>query len=171
MAYGINKGSTMPPGRRLFGATPTNTGSNQPVTSKAVGRYGAQGSKTDFPHSSTGENPAKIHRDELPASAPARHVGHIGPARSEVVGHAPDGSGRWLKATHDSSLIGNAIETHPPLQPQGMSHSATGGAHGKPSKVPVGKTEGYRSREDAGALAGESGPRDSYTGGRGSIKP
>jgi hypothetical protein len=166
MAIGWKNESTRPAGRSTFGDNP-------PVSSKATKRYGSQGSKSDFPDSSTGENPARIHRDELPASSGARHIGRIGPPRIEQVGHAVDGSGRWISPTHDRELIGGAIQTHEPLKPQGMNHSATGGAHGKPSRVPVGKDESYRTRMDAGVLAGESdgGKRDAYTGGRGKIRP
>jgi hypothetical protein len=143
-----------------------------PAMSKAVRRYGKDGSRLDAPHGSTGrshiEKPDR-DPDPLPASMAPRHVGHIGAARAEVVGHAPDGSGKWLKTTHDRGLIGNAIETHPALKPQGLSKAASG--IGKESKVPAGKNESYRTRMDAGALAGESGGRDSYTGGRGPIKP
>jgi hypothetical protein len=162
---GWKNSGTRPLGRSTFGVD------NHPVQSKATRRYGEQGSKSDFPEASTGQNPARIHVDELPASAEARHVGRIGPARIEQVGHATDGSGRWLSPTHDKTLIGNAIATHPSLQPQGMNHSATGGAHGKPSKPPTEKFEGYRTKADAGALAGDSHPRPGYTGGRGPIKP
>jgi hypothetical protein len=138
--------------------------------SKAVRRYGRNGARLDSTYGSTGGH--EVHEGDIAPSIPARHVGHIGPARVEVVGHAPDGSGRMLPTTHDKGLIGNAIETHPPLRPEGMRHSASGGSHGKPSKVPAGKDESYRRRADAGALAGDSrGGRPSYTGGRGPIKP
>jgi hypothetical protein len=135
--------------------------------SKAVRRYGKDGARLDSTHGSTGGHEA--HESEIAPSIPARHIGHIGPPRSEVVGHAPDGSGRILPTTHDRGLIGGAIETHPPLKPAGMAHSASGGKFGKESKVPAGKNEGYRHRADAGALADDSNPRPGYTGGRGSI--
>jgi hypothetical protein len=140
-----------------------------PSMSKAVRRYGANGARLDSTHGSTGGH--TVHEGDIAPSIAPRHVGHIGAARVEVVGHAPDGSGRILPTTHDKGLIGNAIETHPPLRPEGLRHSSSGGSHGKPSKVPAGKNESYRTRMDAGALAGESGGRDSYTGGRGKIRP
>src|ERR1035438_9450466 len=40
------------PGRRGFAE-------NVPVSSKATKRYGSQGSKSDFPEASTGENPVR----------------------------------------------------------------------------------------------------------------
>jgi hypothetical protein len=138
-----------------------------PSMSKAVRRYGVNGSRLDSAHGSTGGHEA--HESEIAPSVGARHVGHIGPPRSEVVGHAPDGSGRILPTTHDRGLIGGAIETHPPLKPQGMAHSASGGKFGKPSRAPAGKNDVYRSRGDAGALAGDTHPRPSYTGGKGPI--
>jgi hypothetical protein len=140
-----------------------------PGMSKAVRRYGKDGARLDSTYGSTGGRDA--HESDIAPSMAARHVGHIGKPRIEVVGHAPDGSGKWLKPTHDRDLIGNAIETHPRLEPQGQAHSASGGKFGKPSKVPTAKDESYRTRMDAGALAGESGGRDSYTGGRGKIRP
>jgi hypothetical protein len=140
-----------------------------PSMSKSVRRYGVNGSRLDSPHGSTGGHQA--HESEIAPSIAPRHVGHIGPPRSEVVGHAPDGSGRILPTTHDRGLIGNAVETHPALKPQGMAHSASGGKFGKPSQVPAAKNEAYRSRGDSGALAGDSDPRPSYTGGKGPIRP
>jgi len=140
-----------------------------PSMSKAVRRYGVNGARLDSTHVSTGGHQA--HESEIAPSIAPRHVGHIGPPRSEVVGHAPDGSGRILPTTHDRGLIGNAVETHPALKPQGMAHSASGGKFGKPSKVPSAKNEAYRSRGDSGALAGDSDPRPSYTGGKGPIRP
>ncbi|MGO9623739.1 MAG: hypothetical protein ACLP2Q_04705 [Steroidobacteraceae bacterium] len=141
--------------------------------SKAVRRYGKDGARLDSTYGSTGRSRIDdIDRDPnpLPASDAPRHVGHIGPPRVEVVGHDPSGSGKWLAPTHDAGLIGNAVETHPPLKPQGLSKAASG--IGKASKVPAGKNESYRTRMDAGALAGESGERKGYMGhGRGKIRP
>jgi hypothetical protein len=139
-----------------------------PSMSKAVRRYGVNGARLDSTHGSTGGH--AVHESEIAPSIPARHVGHIGPARTEVVGHAPDGSGKWLKPTHDRELIGNAIQTHEPLKPQGQMKDANS-KFGQRSKVPAGKDDSYRTRMDAGALAGESGGRDSYTGGKGPIRP
>jgi hypothetical protein len=146
--------------------------SENPRGSKAVLRYGRDGSKSDFHEASTGQSHIeRADRDPDPvrASAAARHVGRIGPARVEVVGHAPDGSGKWLKPTFDKDLIGNAIATHPALRPEGLSKSASG--IGKVSQVPNRRDESYRTRGDSGALAGDSHPRPSYTGGRGKIQP
>jgi hypothetical protein len=152
-----------------------------PSMSKAVRRYGVNGSRLDSTHGSTGGHEA--HESEIAPSIAPRHVGRIGPPRSEVVGHDPSGSGKWLSPTHDKELIGNAIETHAPLKPQGQTFDASGGKFGKKSHVPEGKSEGhrhiiappgtvnYRTRTDAGALAGDSHPRRSYSGGPGPIKP
>jgi hypothetical protein len=166
MAIGwINK-STLPANRTPF--------SENPGMSKNVRRYGVNGSKGDFPHASTGENHINRVDRETDSVAPSiapRTRGHIGVPRINVAGQAPDGSGRWIPPTHDPSLIGNATQTHARLEPQGMAHSASGGKHGKPSRVPTAKDELYRDRADAGALAGDSHPRAEYTGGRGKIQP
>jgi hypothetical protein len=140
-----------------------------PSMSKAVRRYGVNGSRLDSTHGSTGGH--SVHESDIAPSIAPRHVGHIGPPRSEVVGHAPDGSGRILPTTHDHGLIGNAIETHPALKPQGMTHSASGGKFGKPSKVPAGKNESYRHSAPGAVLNGDSDSRPDYSGGRGKIRP
>jgi len=141
-----------------------------PSMSKAVRRYGVNGSRLDSTHGSTGGHEA--HESEIAPSIAPRHVGRIGEARTEVVGHAPDGSGRWLSPTHDKELIGNAIEPHPPLKPEGQAWSASGGKFGKPSKIPAGKDESYRRVAPAAALNGDSNPRAGYMGhGRGKITP
>lgn len=151
--------------------SPRTTLEESASMSKAVRRYGVNGGKGDFPHGGTGRshiNEIDRNPDPLPASESPRHVGRIGPVRSEVVGHDPV-TGKWRSPTFDRGLIGNAIATHAPLEPQGMSKSASG--IGKVSKVPTGKDESYRHVADAGVLAGDSQPRPSYTGGRGQIKP
>jgi hypothetical protein len=140
-----------------------------PSMSKAVRRYGKDGAKLDSTYGSTGGH--EVHESEVAPSIAPRTVGHIGTPRAEVVGHDPSGSGKWLPPTHDRDLISNAIETHPRLEPQGLANSASGGKFGKLSRVPAGKNESSRTRADHGALAGESGGRDSYTGGKGPIRP
>jgi hypothetical protein len=140
-----------------------------PSMSKAVRRYGVNGSRLDSTHGSTGGHEA--HESEIAPSIAPRHVGRIGKARTEVVGHATDGSGKWLSPTHDKELIGNAIETHPPLKPQGQAHSASGGKFGKPSKVPTEKREQHMRRAPGAVLNGDSDSRPDYSGGRGKIRP
>jgi len=137
--------------------------------SKAVRRYGKDGSRLDSTHGSTGGHAA--HESEIAPSIAARHVGHIGPARVEQVGHAVDGSGRFISPTFDKNLIGNSIQVHTPLRPAGQMKDANS-KFGQRSKVPAGKSESYRTRMDSGALAGDSdGGRPSYTGGKGPIRP
>jgi hypothetical protein len=142
-----------------------------PSMSKAVRRYGVNGSRLDSTHGSTGGHEA--HESEIAPSIAPRHVGRIGEARTEVVGHAPDGSGKWLSPSFDRELIGNAIETHPPLKPQGQAHSASGGKFGKPSKVPTEKREQHMRRAPGAVLNGDSDPqqRPEYSGGKGRITP
>src|ERR1700735_4008915 len=89
-----------------------------PSMSKAVRRYGKDGARLDSTYGSTGGHVA--HESDIAPSVAARHRGHIGAPRIETVGHAPDGSGRWLETTHDRDLIGNAIQTHDPLKPLGQ---------------------------------------------------
>lgn len=148
----INK-SRMPANRTTF--------SENPGMSKNIRRYGVDGSKSDFPHASTGENHIeKIDRDRnsVAPSLTPRTRGHIGPHRTEVVGHAPGGSRRWLPPTHDKELIGGAVQTHPRLEPQGQAHSASGGKFGKQSKVPTEKREQHMRRAPGAVLDGPIKP-------------
>ena len=154
--------------RAFSGVSPRTTFEESPRESKAVRRYGPQGSKIDATYKSTGGHTA--HESDIAPSVQARHVGHIGPARVEQVGHAVDGSGRFISPTFDKELIGNAIQVHAPLRPAGQMKDANS-KFGQRSKVPASKNESYRTRMDAGALAGESGERTSYTGGKGPIRP
>ena len=59
MTYGIKGSNSKPAGRTsLFADKPCSS-----VASKSVSRcHGARGSKTDYPYSSTGENPANAFR-------------------------------------------------------------------------------------------------------------
>lgn len=141
-----------------------------PSMSKAVRRYGVNGARLDSAHGSTGGHEA--HESDIAPSIGARHIGGPAKPHSEIVGHDPI-TGKWRDPTHPNAerqLAGNAIFTHEPLKPQGQMKDANS-KFGKKSKPPEGKNESFRTRMDAGALAGESGGRDSYTGGRGKIKP
>jgi hypothetical protein len=154
---------------KSWDVTPRTSLDENKTMSKAVRREGRDGSKGDFPHGSTGRNHIeRADRDPDPvrASAAPRHVGRIGRPRAEVVGHHPV-TGKWTAPTFDHNLIGNAIQTHDPLRPEGLSKSASG--IGKVSQVPVGRNEAHRGIGDSGALAGDSHPRPSYTGGKGPI--
>ncbi len=135
--------------------------------SKAVRRYGKDGARLDATHGSTGSrriSEADREPSPVPPSAPARTVGHIGPPRVEVVGHAPDGSGRWIDPTFDATLIGEATATHTRLEPAGMMHSASGGKFGRPSKVPTENRPADRRGVDS--IADDLIERPAYTGGR-----
>ena len=74
---------------------------NVPVTSKSVSRYGAQGSKTDFPYSSTGENPATQERRELQRaiSASALQYRERAVVQAQTTGFDPQ-TGKWLGSSH-----------------------------------------------------------------------
>jgi hypothetical protein len=167
MTYGINKGNTRPGGRTAFA-------DNVPVTSKAVRRYGTQGSKTDYPDSSTGENPARIHPDELPPSAPSHSNTERAVVQAKTAGFDPQ-TGKWLGASHPNT--GKHDGGHEPARvattdgASGQMHSASGGQFGKPTQRPAPASNTGTRRMDHGALAGDSGERVSYTGGKGPIRP
>jgi hypothetical protein len=83
--------------------------SNNPIVhSKATKRYGADGSKLDgATFKSTGSQPAPMHRgSELAARLRGRDVSKAGTIKSQIVGHAPDGSGHWIEASHPNSSKG-----------------------------------------------------------------
>jgi hypothetical protein len=153
----------VPPG---LDVQPRTTLEESPSMSKAVRRYGVNGARLDSTYGSTGGH--EVHESDIAPSIGAKHVGHIGPARREVVGHDPD-SGKWRSPTHDRDLIGNAVETHPPLKPEGQGWSANASRGGKQSKVPA-KTPPSTTRADAGALAGEPKARTAYQGGKGPVR-
>jgi hypothetical protein len=166
MTYGINKGNTLPPGRRAFV-------DNQPVSSKNTRRYGEQGSKSDFPDSSTGENPAKIHPDEVAPSAPSRSHTDRAHVQAQTSGWDP-ATGRWLGASHPQT--GKHDGGHEEARTattdgaSGMAHSASGGTHGKPTQRPGPKSNTGTRTADAGALAGSPKARTEYQGGKGPVR-
>jgi hypothetical protein len=82
---------------------------NPEVHSKNVKRYGPDGSKANFPHSSTGHSPSSPGGPEL-GSIPVYHGATPGEPISRTVGWAPDGSGRHLEATHPNA---NKTTGHP----------------------------------------------------------
>jgi hypothetical protein len=166
--YGINKGNTRPPGRTTFGEN------NSAVTSKAVRRYGSQGSKSDFPEASTGENPAKLETRDLPPSAPSHSNTERAEVQARTSGWDPS-TGRWLGAKHPNTgkHDGGHVEARVATtdHASGQMHSASGGQFGKPTQRPAAAGNTGTRRMDHGALAGESGERTSYTGGKGPIRP
>jgi hypothetical protein len=153
---------------KSWDVTPRTSLAENKTMSKADRRYGINGSKGDFPHGSTGRSHiSEINRDPdpLPASMAPRTVGQIGKPHVEQVGWI---DGKFRSATFKPDLITNAIATHPRLEPQGLSKVASG--IGKVSKVPTQRNESYRTREAAAVLNGDSGPRPSYTGGKGPVR-
>jgi hypothetical protein len=161
MAIGWKNESTRPAGRRTFGESENST-----VASKNVRRYGRDGSKGDFPDSSTGEQPARLYRDPVPPSLPAAHMGRPGRAHQETVGFLPDGSGKFAHASHpeaEAGGVGNAVFTHAPLTPTGQAYSASGGQFGKPQKRPPSRSNAARSAQDprgvpsSGSIRNETG--------------
>jgi hypothetical protein len=105
MAYGTPPKSThtLPAGRRAFGENPT-------VHSKSTKRYGRNPTEGDI-HGSTGQQPADIEVRPIAGSIPQRTVGGPAVIAAQVVGYAPDGSGKYIKPSYPNasrSLHGNA---------------------------------------------------------------
>jgi hypothetical protein len=173
MATGwINK-STMPANRTPFGESPD--------ASKAVRRYGVDGSRGDFTHGSTGKTHiSEIDRDPNPIapSAPARSNAKRVPAGGVVktVGFAPDGSGRYATPDYGKTTRAHGSDGHhdPAKSTDGASgqgFSASGGKFGKPTQRAAASRPSGTRTADAGALAGDSRPRTGYSGGKGPIRP
>ena len=76
---------------------------NPTVHSKSTRRYGHDGSRGDFPNSSTGQQPAPGIQPTGHPSLPIGHETRHAKAHSETVGHAPDGSGRFIHPTHPNT--------------------------------------------------------------------
>ena len=124
------------PTRRAFGFHTDVTGRQGPenptVHSKDDRRHpeGLAGAT----HSSHGEAPAGVYVDAVNPDSPITH--HAAPFQHyvETVGHHPRRGGEYIHPTHPNSerrAAGNAVFTSAPLQPVGMTHSKTGGAHGQ----------------------------------------
>jgi hypothetical protein len=91
--------------------------SNETVHSKNTKRYGRNPTTGDI-QGSTGEQPASLYRSG-PASSALAASSRGGPARPhvEVVGHAPDGSGKFKHATHPNADRGLHGNSHAPTVP------------------------------------------------------
>lgn len=100
---GYPKNWVTPRGPTGHGSPANSTSRENPtVHSKATRRYGHDGGKAAFPHSSTGHQPTKPDAQEF--SGPAAAVGlQPGKPVSKTVGHAPDGSGRFIEPTHPNT--------------------------------------------------------------------
>jgi hypothetical protein len=169
----INK-STMPANRTTFAENPS--------MSKAVRRGGVNGSKYDFPHSSTGEDTTQPPHETGSPSAPSHsHTDRSSPHQA-TEGWATDGSRRWIGPQHPNTSMHGLDGHHDPAKStdgaKGQAWAAAGPRF--PQSIPATKKPERPSydhgaqpsrRADHGALAGESGGRDSYTGGRGKIRP
>lgn len=137
---------------------PSRRPANPTVTSKATGKYGVDGSKVDFPYSSTGQQPADMRRHlagELHSDSPITHVGTITTPHVETVGHQPDGSG-FRRATHPVSEARghtNAVKTSPESRSVGMQFQKSGGARGEaPSRPASGGPHAGQRTEPLGNL-------------------
>ena len=95
---------------------------NAEVHSKNVRRYGKDGSKGNFPHSSTGEQPASLYRSG-PASSALAAASRGGPANvvPETVGHVPNSGGKFKHASHSNASMGLHGGMHAPTIP--VNHS------------------------------------------------
>jgi hypothetical protein len=147
-----------------------------PSMSKAVRRYGVDGAKGDFPHGTTGGYTA--HESALPPSAPAHsNTDRVPPGGVvKTVGFAPDGSGRhatpdYTKTTRAHGSDGQHNPATSTDGASGQAHSASGGKFGKATQRPGPAGNTGTRRMDHGALAGESGERPGYMGGKGPIRP
>jgi hypothetical protein len=134
MAIGWLNRSTRPDGRKAFGES-----DNPTVHSKNTRRYGRDGSKGDFPESSTGEQPAKLYRDPVPPSAaPVTHHPDRTPPAGTIRTEGWDPrTGRFIEPQHPHTGQ-HGSDSFPDLHAttdgaQGQAHSASGGAHGKRS--------------------------------------
>jgi hypothetical protein len=113
------------------------------VSSKADKRYGKDGS-VGREHSH-GQRLGEIYRDEVPGSlAPSYHGGGRATHHCETVGFTGAGEA-FRHASHPNSEARRGTDGFfagdgKPLQPQGQTHSANAGAHGKRSVVPADNT-------------------------------
>jgi hypothetical protein len=137
---------------------------NASVRSKNTRRYGHDGSKGDFPHSSTGQQPAGPYRDPVaPSQTTIHHVGGPAMRHVETVGHLPNSGGQFAHATHpnaDRKLHGGSSNTHAPLKPVGQAHSASGGQFGQPQTRPPQSHPSERGAQPAPHHGKLNQPRD-----------
>jgi hypothetical protein len=97
MTYGIRSPSTRPAGRTTFGENPT-------VHSKGKRNAARDGFKPSDPRQPS--QPAKIQREDIAPSLP--QVSHTARAKHtvEIVGHAPNGSGRFNRPSYPNASRG-----------------------------------------------------------------
>jgi hypothetical protein len=108
MAIGWKNESTRPAGRTTFGEN------NPVVHSKGMRNAERNGFKPSDPRQPS--QPAKLQQRDLPGSIPQRTVGGPATIAAQVVGYAPDGSGKYIKPSYlnaSRGLIGNADFTGP----------------------------------------------------------
>jgi hypothetical protein len=170
MAIGWLNKSSRAEGRKTFGEN------NSAVTSKAVRRYGAQGSKSDFPEASTGENPAKLETRDIAPSAPAHsHTDRL-PSFGIVktVGFQPDGSARFATPDYSKTTGKHGSDRHEPAD-YANTHHASGQMHyaeadfGKPTQRPAPLRNTGTSTAHPASLNGDADRREGYNGGRGKV--
>lgn len=128
------------PTRRTFGYDADLTGrggrENPVVHSKNDRRYGR--------NEMTGEQPAGIYSEPAHGDLPIVHRNEPFTPHVETVGW-PGGGKPYVHPTHpnaDRRAAGGAVHTHKPLEPVGMTHSKTGGAHGEPQTLPASQGNG-----------------------------
>lgn len=97
------------PRASTHGAPAQSTPRSNPQThSKATRRYGTDGSKGNFPNSSTGSNPARPVG--LPGRVGVSREHPVMAPRGESVGHATDGSGKFRQPSYPLRSKGAAGE-------------------------------------------------------------
>jgi hypothetical protein len=174
MAIGWFNKSTQPANRTTFG--------ENPAMSKNVRRYGEQGSKIDAPYKSTGEDTNQPPHETGAPSAPSHSHTDRAVSHSANVGWDANKPGKWNGHNHVNTQRHGLDGLHDPAKStdgaKGQAWAAAGPrfpqsipAKQKPERPAYDHGAQPSRRADHGALAGESGGRDSYTGGRGKIRP
>ena len=144
-----------------------------PSMSKAVRRYGKDGSRLDSTYGSTGGH--TVHEDDAPPSAPSHsNTARVPPGGVvKTVGWAPDGSHKHSMPDYKTTRAHGSDGHHEPAKStdgaSGQANSASGGRFGSPTKRPAASRPNTRTA-DAGALAGSPKARTEYQGGKGPVR-
>ena len=99
----------------IHGRPAAQSGANNPVVhSKNTRRYGV--------NETTGRQPTKPIVSEVYSAASVAHTGASGKPKSESVGFATDGSGRFNHGTHQSVATGGINQGSTAALQHGMRH-------------------------------------------------
>lgn len=144
---------------------PAGEGPNPSVQSKAVRRYGVDGSQLHATHSSTGRQPGAQQRDFVPPSIPQRtYTGRLPPGGLVRQVGFPGGGKPFVEVNYDATMRRHGSDgIHDPAtstdNASGQAHSASGGRFGNPQVRPAPKAPSGTQAADTGAL-----DRASYLG-------